>query len=697
MISKKIIDLLNDEEELEIPDAEPKVQIENIFVANDGNNNDLIPKKQEQKVKLSTKDKLHILSWNFINKQLSSYGLSKLNNFVMNIIKDEDIKHIIEMKPDMEFDFRSESIPFAVKYNIAIALSYAEAIDILSSSEICEIYSSEEVKRVFKKYGFPIANGLNRVNFRDFPIDMKKELIWPMTQNLYRALTIRRAAQIFPEGISGKIACEALMSELENDELSSQLSNFSSLEYSDYETVYFSDPSDLEIKYHIASYCLENIGKIKKTQKPEKEKSESENKKVIDNIENIEDEYIAAFKRLNKNKSFWDKINLENLLEMGKDVLSAIQEEVRNFSRLKQEIKYRLAGNSKVAIEDDELIRIAKGLNPNFELSSRYFDMFFQPSDYYSILGLSNNKNITEKDVKDAFKRLAKIYHPDKNPNDPLKKEKELRFKLLIEAKDAILKKLKSKGEPIESFRNDVSLINYLGSISKLFDGYSKEEFQYQTMDDKNISQQEKTEMEEKNKDIENAGSESMSNEKYLGPYFEEMHFLESLIDSWKDKEVLILGAGRKPEDFSIPVILSQMSAKVFAVDVDYSGPAEYKGCMYYRASIDRVDLIFEEKKFDIVISTAVFGVPLTNWAIRQYSLNPFNEYFYKRIMQLELEILEKLAKLTKDGGLHLHYNKDMNPQSWRFGEEDLLKIGYKSAFHPEGLMEPQKTWILKV
>lgn len=696
MISKKVIDLLDDEEELEIPDAKPKIQIDDIFATGD-NNNDSKSKEQERKVKLSTKDKLHILSWNFINKQLSSYGLNRLNSFVINLMKDEDKKRIIEMKPDMEFDFRSESIPFAVKYNIAIALSYAEAIEILSNAETCEIYSSEEVKRVFKKYGFSIANGLNNINFKDFPIDMKKELIWPMTQNLYRALTVRRAAQIFPEGVSGKIACEALMSELENDELSSRLSNLSSLEYSDYETVYFSDLSDLEIKYHIASYCLENIGKIKKTQKPEKEKPENENKKVIDNIENIEDEYIAAFKRLNKNKSFWDKINLENLLEMGKDVLTAIQEEVKNFSKLKQEIKYRLAGNSKVAIEDDELIRIARGLNPNFELASRYFDMFFQPSDYYSILGLNNNRNITEKEVKDAFKRLAKIYHPDKNPNDPLKKEKELRFKLLIEAKDAILKKLKSKGEPIEKFRNDVALINYLGSISKLFDGYSKDEFQCQKMDDENIFKQEKTEMEDKNKNIENLGSELMDGEKYLGPYFEEMHFLESLIDNWKGKEILVLGVGRKPEDFSIPVILSQIGAKVFAVDVDYSGPAEYKGCIYYRASIDRVDIVFEDKKFDIVISTSVFGVPLTNWAIRQYSLNPFNEFFYKRIMQLELEILEKLAKLTKDGGLHLHYNKDMNPQSWRFTEEDLLKIGYKSAFHPEGLTEPQKTWILKV
>ena len=38
-------------------------------------------------------------------------------------------------------------------------------------------------------------------------------------------------------------------------------------------------------------------------------------------------------------------------------------------------------------------------------------------SDYYSILGLT--KNATDFEIKSAFRRLAKIYHPDKNPNNP--------------------------------------------------------------------------------------------------------------------------------------------------------------------------------------------------------------------------------------------------------------------------------------
>ncbi|GAB1445881.1 MAG: J domain-containing protein [Cyclobacteriaceae bacterium] len=53
--------------------------------------------------------------------------------------------------------------------------------------------------------------------------------------------------------------------------------------------------------------------------------------------------------------------------------------------------------------------------------------------DYYKVLGL--NKDATEKEIKNAYRKLARKYHPDVNPNN---KEAEHKFKELNEANEVL-------------------------------------------------------------------------------------------------------------------------------------------------------------------------------------------------------------------------------------------------------------------
>src|SRR5437660_5423711 len=60
------------------------------------------------------------------------------------------------------------------------------------------------------------------------------------------------------------------------------------------------------------------------------------------------------------------------------------------------------------------------------------------PRDYYETLGVK--KDASEEDVKKAYRKLARQYHPDRNPGD---KGAEARFKEVQEAYDVLSDKQK--------------------------------------------------------------------------------------------------------------------------------------------------------------------------------------------------------------------------------------------------------------
>src|SRR6516165_2606908 len=65
--------------------------------------------------------------------------------------------------------------------------------------------------------------------------------------------------------------------------------------------------------------------------------------------------------------------------------------------------------------------------------------------DYYSILGVP--KNAPEKDIKSAYRKLARKWHPDTNPENP--KGAEEKFKEISEAYEVL-------GDPDKRKKYDV-------------------------------------------------------------------------------------------------------------------------------------------------------------------------------------------------------------------------------------------------
>ena len=63
--------------------------------------------------------------------------------------------------------------------------------------------------------------------------------------------------------------------------------------------------------------------------------------------------------------------------------------------------------------------------------------------DYYEVLGI--NRSADEKEIKRAYRKLAKKYHPDMNPGD---KQAEQKFKEITEAYNVLSDEEKKKLSP---------------------------------------------------------------------------------------------------------------------------------------------------------------------------------------------------------------------------------------------------------
>src|SRR4051794_8639785 len=101
--------------------------------------------------------------------------------------------------------------------------------------------------------------------------------------------------------------------------------------------------------------------------------------------------------------------------------------------------------------------------------------------DYYEVLGV--NKNATEEEIKKAYRKLARKYHPDLNPND---KEANRKFQQINEANEVLSDPEKRKkydqygkdwkhAEEFEKAKQSREQWSHTGGGAQDFSGFSGE------------------------------------------------------------------------------------------------------------------------------------------------------------------------------------------------------------------------------
>ena len=93
--------------------------------------------------------------------------------------------------------------------------------------------------------------------------------------------------------------------------------------------------------------------------------------------------------------------------------------------------------------------------------------------DPYQVLGVS--RDATEEEIKKAYKKLSRKYHPDANINNPNKDQAEEKFKEIQQAYQQIMKERTEGYSGSSSYGPESSRGGYYGGFDDFFGAVTAE------------------------------------------------------------------------------------------------------------------------------------------------------------------------------------------------------------------------------
>jgi len=261
--------------------------------------------EKDPKRDLRGDEKLTVLHYMQLDEAIQKLGRQKFNKTVTDNIFLEPVRKWVteNWEQDFVYDLSKKTVPISFRNSLTLALFTTKIADQLNQMGNVEIYADRNVQDIFKENKMTISEGLTKIDYKNLPLELKRELVIPIVDDLYKAESVARADLLFPEGIDRKTIMTA------------DISLLFDLTHLD-DIIHFDSVKNLDAQAKAARLCERDYIKIKTLDYAIKKIEEKEEKIPEKTREEIE-KSIEKLKRENrikfdKNKTFFDVFPYEN-------------------------------------------------------------------------------------------------------------------------------------------------------------------------------------------------------------------------------------------------------------------------------------------------------------------------------------------------------------------------------------------------